>query len=191
MKIIEKKLRDIQPYEHNPRKNEDAVQYVANSIREFGFKVPIVVDKNNVIVAGHTRYLACEELGIETVPCIVADDLTDEQIRAYRIADNKVADKATWDTNLLGEELNFLIEDFDMTDFGFGEFEITMLTEDMRADAYDDDLISEYTENADDYLKARRIIITYKDEQEEEWLKNLLCQEELKVSYSVEELTRV
>ena len=92
MDIVEKKIKDIKPYENNARKNDEAVQYVAESIREFGFRVPIVIDKNNVIVCGHTRYKASKELGLEKVPCVVADDLTDEQIRAFRLADNKVAE---------------------------------------------------------------------------------------------------
>ena len=78
MKIIEKKLSELKPYENNPRKNEDAVEYVANSIKEFGIKQPIVIDKNNVIVAGHTRYLAAKQLKIKTFPCVMADDLTNK-----------------------------------------------------------------------------------------------------------------
>ena len=118
MNIVEKKLKEIKPYEKNARKNDDAVKYVAESIRQFGFKVPIVIDKDNVIVAGHTRYKASKELGLEAVPCIVADDLTEEQIKAYRLADNKVSELAEWDIDLLGEELDGIF-DIDMSDFGF------------------------------------------------------------------------
>ena len=117
MEIINKKIEELKPYENNPRFNDDAVELVANSIKEFGFKVPIVVDKNNVIVAGHTRYKASLELGLEEVPCIVADDLTDEQVKAFRLADNKVGEKAEWDLELLDEELKEL--NIDMEDFGF------------------------------------------------------------------------
>lgn len=95
MEIVYKKLQDLKPYENNPRFNDDAVEFVANSIKEFGFKVPIVIDKNGVIVAGHTRYKASIELGLKEVPCIVADDLSDEQVKAFRLADNKVSEKAT------------------------------------------------------------------------------------------------
>ena len=112
------KIGDIIPYEKNPRKNDDAVKYVAESIKQFGFKVPIVIDKNNVIVAGHTRYKASKKLGLKEVPCIVADDLTEEQIKAYRLADNKVAELAEWDFDLLGEELDGILN-IDMCDFGF------------------------------------------------------------------------
>ena len=101
--------------------NDDAVRYVAASIREFGFKVPIVVDRNGVIVAGHTRVKAAAELGLQYVPCIIADDLTDDQVRAFRLADNKTAEKSTWDFGMLGEELDGLMDCFDMSDFGFDD----------------------------------------------------------------------
>ncbi len=122
MKIINIKITDIKPYEKNPRRNDDAVKYVANSIKEFGFKVPIIVDKNNVIVAGHTRYKAAKKLGLKEVPVTVADDLTDEQIKAFRLADNKVGEIAEWDFELLGVELKDI--GFDMTSFGFTEFDL-------------------------------------------------------------------
>lgn len=120
MNIIERSLNEIHPYEKNPRKNDDAVKYVAESIKQFGFKVPIIIDADGVIVAGHTRYKAAKKLGLKTVPCIVADDLTDEQIKAFRLADNKVAEKAEWDFNLLASELEDLF-DFDMCAFGFDD----------------------------------------------------------------------
>ena len=92
MKVEEMKLSDLKPYEKNPRKNDRAVEPVANSIKEFGFRVPLVIDKDNVIVTGHTRYKAAKKLGLKTVPCIKADDLSDEQIKAFRLADNKVGE---------------------------------------------------------------------------------------------------
>lgn len=118
MNIVEKKLKEIKPYEKNPRKNDEAVQYVMNSIKEFGFKVPIVIDKDGVIVCGHTRFKAAKKLKMKEVPCILADDLTPEQIKAFRLADNKTGEIATWDDELLSGELADLI-DFDMGDFGF------------------------------------------------------------------------
>lgn len=120
MQVVEKKLKDIVPYEKNPRKNDSAVDAVASSISQFGFKVPVVIDKDGVIVCGHTRYKAAKKLGLEAVPCVVADDLTEEQIKAYRLADNKVAELAEWDFNMLGDELENIF-DFDMSDFGFDE----------------------------------------------------------------------
>lgn len=118
MEIIYKKLKEIKPYERNPRINKAAVDPVANSIREFGFKVPIVIDKDGIIVAGHTRFKAAKKLGLTEVPCITADDLSEEQIKAFRLADNKTAEKAEWDFELLDIELENII-DIDMTDFGF------------------------------------------------------------------------
>ena len=118
MEIINKKIEELKPYENNPRRNDEAVKYVAESIKEFGFKVPIVVDKNNVIVAGHTRYKASKKLGLKEVPCIVADDLTDEQIKAFRLADNKVSEYAEWDIDILNKEL-MSFDTIDMTEFGF------------------------------------------------------------------------
>lgn len=121
MEIIMRKVSELTPYDKNPRRNDDAVKYVAESIRQFGFKVPLVIDNNGVIIAGHTRWKAAKKLGLKTVPCIVADDLTDEQIKAFRLADNKVAEMAGWDFALLEEELQLI--DFDMEAFGFAEQE--------------------------------------------------------------------
>lgn len=120
MEIVEKKVSELKAYENNPRKNDNAVEAVANSIREFGFKVPIVIDSNDVIVCGHTRLKAAIQLGMETVPCIVASDLTEEQIRAFRLADNKTNELAEWDFSALQMELSEIL-DIDMTDFGFIE----------------------------------------------------------------------
>ena len=122
MKIIELTLDQLKPYEKNPRRNDHAVKYVAQSIKEFGFKVPIIIDKDNVIVAGHTRYKAAKKLGMEKVPCIIADDLTDEQIKAFRIADNKVTEIAEWDFDLLSDELKDILN-IDMGNLGFDLFE--------------------------------------------------------------------
>lgn len=118
MEIKDLKITDLKPYEKNPRMNDNAVPYVANSIKEFGFKVPIIIDKKNVIVAGHTRYKAAKQLGLETVPCIIADDLTPKQIKAFRLADNKTAEKAEWEAEFLSDELKELL-DVDMGAFGF------------------------------------------------------------------------
>lgn len=122
MNIVQKKIDEIKPYEKNPRKNDSAVDYVAKSIKEFGFKVPIVIDKDGIIIAGHTRYKASKKLGLKEVPCIVADDLTEEQVKAFRLADNKVGEFADWDYSLLEEEL-LGIENLDILDFGFQSFD--------------------------------------------------------------------
>ena len=118
MQIYDKRLDEIKPYENNPRHNDNAVDAVANSIREFGFKVPIVVDSDGVIVAGHTRYKAAQKLGLQTVPCLVADDLNEEQIKAFRLADNKVGEIATWDLDTLKVELDNIGE-IDLSGMGF------------------------------------------------------------------------
>lgn len=111
MNIVEKRIGDITPYENNPRVNDDAVEYVAESIKAFGWKQPIVVDKDGVIIAGHTRYKAAKQLGLETVPVLVADDLTPDEVKAYRLADNKVSDFSSWDNKLLLEELDDIPDD--------------------------------------------------------------------------------
>ena len=121
MEIVYKKLEDLKPYENNPRYNDEAVQYVAKSIEDFGFKVPIVIDKNGTIVAGHTRYKASLELGLKEVPCIIADDLDEDQIKAFRLVDNKVNEKSEWNYELLDEELNDL--DIDLSLYGFDTFD--------------------------------------------------------------------
>lgn len=117
MEIVNVTVDKLVPYENNPRNNTEAIQYVANSIKEFGFKVPLVIDSDNIVICGHTRLLAAKQLGLKDVPCVVADDLTDEQIKAFRLADNKVGEIATWDLNKLQLELDFL--DFNMEEFGF------------------------------------------------------------------------
>lgn len=122
MQIVYKNIDEIREYEKNPRKNDEAVKYVANSIKEFGFKVPIVIDSDGIIVAGHTRVKAARELGIADIPCIVADDLTPEQVKAFRLADNKTAEMAGWDFTLLQDELADL-SDFNMGDYGFTQQE--------------------------------------------------------------------
>ena len=119
MEIIYKNVDELIPYKYNPRKNDKAVEFVANSIKEFGFKVPIIVDGNNEIIAGHTRIKASKMLGIKEVPCIVANDLNEEQIKAFRLADNKVGELAEWQPELLSKELEELFGKFNMNEFGF------------------------------------------------------------------------
>ena len=128
MKIEFRKLSDVKPYETNPRVNDDAVAAVAASIREFGFRQPIVVDTDGVIVVGHTRYRAAVQLGLEKVPIHVAKDLTPEQIKAYRIADNQTATLSEWDMDLLPIELLELEQTgFDLDLLGFDADELAQL----------------------------------------------------------------
>lgn len=119
MEIIQKPVDELIQYENNPRLNDKAVTPVANSIKEFGFKVPILIDKDDVIIAGHTRLKAAIQLGMREVPCILCDDLTPEQVKAFRLVDNKVAEFADWDLAKLNIELGDI--EMDMEEFGFFE----------------------------------------------------------------------
>lgn len=213
MQIIEKRLNELRPYENNPRNNSAAVGDVANSISEFGFKVPIIIDKDGVIVAGHTRYLAALELGMSKVPTIMADDLSPKQIKAFRIADNKTAEKAAWDKIMLGEEVSDLIDDFDFTDFGFNEAELIELTiDDSGLDLFVPDAEYEsggeyippsttegisrteanmYAEKADSSsLVTKRVILIYRTEEDEAYIKQALGIEdgELGVIYDISKM---
>lgn len=119
MEIIWKQLNEVEPYWNNPRKNEQAVAAVAASIKEFGFQNPIIVDSDFTIIAGHTRLEAAKQLQLDKVPCLIADGLTHEQVRAYRLADNKTAEIADWDLPKLSAELQEI--KLDMTPFGFAD----------------------------------------------------------------------
>ena len=133
MKVVEMPVSDLVPYENNPRNNDNAVDAVAASIREFGFKVPIIVDKDGVIVAGHTRLKAAKKLGIDVVPVIRADDLTEEQVKAFRLADNKTGELAEWDFEKLKEELSTI--EIDMREFGFLVDEIEKYKEKIQTES--------------------------------------------------------
>lgn len=123
LKIIYVSIDDIEPYANNPRLNDGSVDGVANSIKKFNWKQPIVVDKNKVIIAGHTRYAAAKKLGLKEVPIVIADDLTEEEVKAYRLADNKVGENSLWDFDKLDQELNEILG-IDMADFGFTDNEL-------------------------------------------------------------------
>lgn len=128
MQIIEKELSWLKPYANNPRDNESAVEPVAKSIKEFGFKVPIVATSDGEIINGHTRFKASKLLGIEKVPVIIADDLTDEQIKAFRLVDNKTGELADWDESLLIKEL----EELDGLDYDMGQFDFGLNLDDVE-----------------------------------------------------------
>lgn len=133
LQIVYKNISELNPYKNNPRFNDEAVEAVANSIKQFGFKVPIIIDSSNIIVAGHTRLKAAKQLGMDKVPCIVADDLTEEQIRAFRLVDNKVSELADWDYEKLEEELAN-INSIDMNIFDFDMSEINDIVEHLDED---------------------------------------------------------
>ncbi|MHC4403968.1 MAG: DNA modification methylase [Planctomycetota bacterium] len=139
MQIEYRRLSDITPYEQNPRLNDAAVDAVARSIQEFGFRQPIVIDAHGVIIVGHTRWKAAHKLGLETVPVHVAADLTPAQIRAYRLADNKLGELASWDLDLLPQELAELdAESIDLGLIGFSEDELARLFGEQPADGLTD-----------------------------------------------------
>lgn len=121
MIVKEYPIASVRPYANNPRRNESAVLGVARSIERFGFKQPIVIDKTNTIVCGHTRYLAAKKLGLKSVPCVCADELSDDDVKAYRLLDNKLGELAEWDSELLSQELAEFV--FDFAPFGV-DFEI-------------------------------------------------------------------
>ena len=165
MNIVKMKVSELIPYINNPRNNENAVDKVASSIKEFGFKVPIVIDKNNVIVNGHTRLLASKKLGLEEVPVIIADDLSDAQIKAFRIADNKVSEYATWDEELLKieleqlEDMNFSMSEFDLN------LEYDIFNEEIN-DKKDEEAEIEFTE---ELLEKHNYVVLYFD-NEIDWI---------------------
>ena len=134
MEIIYKNINELKKYEKNPRNNQNSIVEVAKSLKEFGFKVPIIIDENNVIICGHTRYEASKLLSINKIPCIIANDLTEEQIRAFRIVDNKVSEFSQWDYEKLKEELKKI--DINIFDFKFFE----------ELNIHDDDFIKEKLE---------------------------------------------
>ena len=133
-KIVQLDINEIVPYENNPRINDEAIEKVANSIREFGFTQPIILDKENVIICGHTRRKAAILLGIKKVPCIIADWLNEQQVKALRLADNKVAELAVWNFELLDAEL-MALSDLDMEDFGFGDIAGSVNIDDLFEEA--------------------------------------------------------
>src|SRR5690554_3596350 len=155
IQIITINIDDVNEYENNPRLNDAAVDAVAASIKEFGFKVPIIIDSNNVIVAGHTRVKACRKLGITEIPAVIADDLTEDQINAFRLADNKTHELALWDDKKLLEELEKI--SLDMLQFGFEDLE-DLLEEDVFEDDFnEEDLYSEtpYAKRGDIFVLGK------------------------------------
>lgn len=124
MKLIMKPPQELIEYENNPRDYRDAVESVKRSIREFGFQVPVLIDKENVIVAGHVRCRAAKELEIKQIPCITVEGLTEGQIKAFRLVDNKTSEMASWDMEKLMEELSGLAaEGIELSEFHFPELE--------------------------------------------------------------------
>ena len=180
MNIIEIPINQLKPYKKNARFNENAVPKVAESIRQFGFKVPIVVDKNMVVITGHTRLEASKQLGLEKVPCIIADDLTPKQVKAFRLVDNRTSEFASWNYDLLQSELETL--DIDLSDFEFPDltYEDTLSAEELESILDDDtDPTSEYGKGENDeetdskdfsHKDVYKVEITCKNQTEQESL---------------------
>lgn len=117
MNILQLPLKEIYPYKNNPRKNDSAIEAVVASIKQYGFLVPLVISSGHEIIAGHTRYKAAAKLGLKSVPCVIADELSEEQVKAFRLVDNKVGELAEWDVDLLPLELADIVQDLSI--FGF------------------------------------------------------------------------
>lgn len=160
MQIIEKELSWLKPYANNPRDNANAVEPVAKSIKEFGFKVPIVATSDGEIINGHTRFKASKLLGIEKVPVIIADDLTDEQIKAFRLVDNKTGELADWDESLLVKEL----EELDDLNYDMGQFDFELDLYDVDEDGSGD--IGDIPENIN-VMETFALNVIVKDEAEQ------------------------
>lgn len=137
MEIQQLEIDKIFPYKNNPRRNEKAVEYVANSIRSFGFRNPIILDKDHVIICGHTRFLAAKSLGYAKVPCLICEDMDPDKVKAFRLADNKVAEFSQWDKGMLEIEIEQLCKlGIAVDDFGF---EFTPMSIDVETDIQPDD----------------------------------------------------
>ena len=158
-KIVIKRINELVAYGNNPRINDEAVDAVAASIQAFGFRNPILIDSNNVIVAGHTRLKASQKLGIEEVPCIVIDDLTDDEVRALRLADNKTAELARWDMGKLSEEIKNI--DMDLLQFGFEDLLDKLDDEPEEDDFAEDEELPEvpYSQKGDLFLLGNHRLI--------------------------------
>lgn len=228
MDVKQVKTAEIKVYKKNAKKHSDnQVAAIANSIRKFGFRQPLVLDRNMEIIIGHGRFEAAKLLKMQEVPCVMADDLTEEQVKALRIADNKT-NESEWDFDILGEELGDILN-FDMTDFGFSERDILELTIDDSPEEIpvypstdSKDVLSknnaEYApqdefprtipvlpssgvtreefeeyESRAEQLVTRRVIIVFRTDEEEAFVKNLLgvpAEEALNVIYLAEKMMK-
>lgn len=155
MKIIEKRIEELIDYARNPRRNEQAVDSVAASLKEFGWRQPVVIDSDGVIVVGHTRVKAAKKLGMTKAPCLVADDLTPEQVKAYRILDNKIGEKSDWDYELLELELAEIKLDLSPFDVTFDGAVPSLLDE---KEAHEDDFDPTSCDEQETYIKLGDVI---------------------------------
>lgn len=193
LKIEYLSKEELKPYANNAKiHTAEQVEQIKKSIEEFGFNDPIAIWHENEIIEGHGRLLAVMEMDdITEVPVIRLDDLTDTQRKAYMLAHNKLTMNTNFDNGILSLELDDIIGEIDMTQLGFSEFEISMITGDFAPDEYDEDLLSEYDEHAEEFLAKKRVMITYAEGQEE-LIANLLGtdKDKLKVVYDISEIIK-
>lgn len=180
---------ELKPYANNAKiHTAQQIEQIKNSIEKFGFNDPIAVWKNNEIIEGHGRLLAAMEMDdIDVVPVIRLDSLTDKERRAYMIAHNKITENTGFDNDVLSIELKDLMADVDFTDIGFGDFELTMLTEDLTPEPYDNEEIKEY-DNGDKFLMKNRVIITFEEKDRDKVQKLLNLSNIDKVVYDISEI---
>lgn len=196
LQVVMMDVSALIPYDKNPRDNKRTVDKLKQSIGSFGFKNPIILDENNVIVSGHARLKAAQLLGLKKVPCVRASGLTEDEIRAFRIADNKTAELAGWDYDKLCEEMTLLMDSgVDLNLSGFNEAEQFFYTnhEDEPTEA-EKEKLDEYADYAEDHiLKSFNVCIICETPEEKEMLKSLLCERhaELKRLYRASELIQM
>ena len=179
-------IDSVKPYKLNPRKVLwGGVDALSESIKKFGWQKPILIDKNNVIIAGHTRLMAAQRLGLTEIPVAVADWLTDEQVKAYRLADNKIAELSEWDFEKLAEEIK-TTSGIDFSELGFSEIELFGLLGEFEPEAFGDE--EGYEDIGTAQLKAKSVTITFEDNEEEALRTLLKTDEALRVVYSAEEM---
>lgn len=190
LKIEYLNKEELKPYANNAKiHTTEQVEQIKNSIKEFGFNDPIAIWHDNEIIEGHGRLLAVMEMPeIEKVPVIRLDGLTDKQRKAYTIAHNKLTTNTGFNNDILGIELKDIIKEIDMTELGFSDFEVTILTNDFTPEPYDDEEIEKYSNNSDQYLVKKRVIITYSEEDEDKLRTLLGVNDVLKVVYDISEL---
>ncbi len=177
LQVVMKKVEEITTYNNNPRRNESTALKLKKSIEEFGFKNPIILDENDVILSGHARLKAALMLGMTEVPCIYANGLTEDEIRAFRIADNKTAEIAGWDYDKLVEEMTSLSEmGFDLDFTGFNEAEqIYYAEQDATPDKPDKEEFRDYEEQAEaDVIQSFNVAVVCETREDKEYLANLI-----------------
>ena len=190
LKIEYLNKEELKPYANNAKVHTgEQIDQIKKSIEEVGFNDPIAVWKDNEIIEGHGRLLAVMEMPeVDKIPVIRLDNLTDEERKAYMIVHNKIAERSSWNSEILGDELKEIIGEFDFAELGFGEFELAMLTEDFEPEPFTEDEIADYEEHGENFLVKKRVIITYTEESEEELARMLNLEEIKKVVYDIKEL---